>query len=314
MSFSWKKALASTMLASQLFSNPPAVSARPPTVLETRSEVEKQTSVPEHNLSPEMDAADTLEGKIVGKTHSSEPPLPLYLNWNLFYLNPSVLSAPKNSLLSAVNTNELTVSTLGLSLDCVIGSQDFGEGWFGTLPFGIFMDYGSTHLFQSAIEAVGIATHKGITAGYKLKGNMEYFAVGLTFGPSFSYQKGPFSIGLSFDLKSGLTHIPGEIRIDLGLTDKTIRAIALDNGISPDATGKINFTSMGAFAQVLAGPIFSIYDVVCSGGAGLRYDALSVHVREGANHPLLAADLPGNYQAKYNQGSIVFGAKCGYRF
>ena len=209
---------------------------------------------------------------------------------------------------------DLPVSTFGLSVDCFIGSKDFSQGWYGTLPFGIFVDYSSTHLFRSPIDDTGTVKYNGITAGYRIKGDMNYFAIGFTFGPSVLYQKGPFSIGLSIDLKGGLTFIASENQIDIALTDKAIRALVEKEGVEPDAHGSIKIYGFGGFGQILVGPVIGLYDVVCSGGAGLRYDGLNLRVQEYVDNPQLMAQLPGNYKAEYNRASLLFGAKCGYRF
>lgn len=299
MTSSWRRAFSTFALASQLLFGTPEASAKPPI----------SPPVTLQPAAPAEDTSDSLDGKVVDPRD-----FPLYFNWNLFYLSPSALPTPKNSILSLADMEDLAVSTLGLSVDCFIGSKDLSQGWYGTLPFGIFVDYSSTQLFRSSIDDTGAVKYNGITAGYRIKGDMNYFALGLTFGPSVLYQNGPFSIGLSIDIKGGLTFLASENKIDIGLTDKVIRAFAEEQGIEPDAHGSIKIYGFGGFGQVLVGPVIGLYDVVCSGGAGLRYDGLTLRVQERVDNPQLMEQLPGNYKSEYGRASLLFGAKCGYRF
>ena len=123
-----------------------------------------------------------------------------------------------------------------------------------------------------------------------------------------------FSIGLAVDFKSGLTLVNSDLTFDIGLTDQFVRNYVEHQGYSPDAHGSIETRGFGGFGQVLVGPVIGIGDVLCSGGVGLRYDGLSVVVREKIDNPQLMDELQGKYKVEYNQSSLLFGAKCGYLF
>ncbi len=294
MTFSWRKLVSSAALASQLiFSGPQALAKAPP-------------------LSDNIEQQDSpLENKL--KTSHFEISS-LYVDWNLFYINPKLLSPPKNSMLGQIKLDEFAVSTVGVSTDLFTRSTELGKGWHGELPFGLFLDISSSHLFDFFNEEHGLVKYDGVAIGYHTRSEMNYFALGLTFSPSAFYEKGPFSIGLNVDFKGGLTFFNSDIKIDLGLTDVVARAYAQGLGISPDASGSIKIYGLGGFAQVLIGPRISLYDVVCSGGVGLRYDGLTLRVNETIDNKLLAEGLLGSFKTEYNTGSLVFGAKCGYMF
>ncbi len=295
----WRKTLSSfavaSSLASQLILTAPSASAAPP--------LEK--IVKEQNVD---------ELKVNEQEVSEEKPVPIYVNWNLFYLNPAAIPVPKGSILSVMNLDELPVHALGLSADCFTWSKDFGRSWQGTLPFGIFTDLSSTSLLQASLQDKGTIKYKELDTRYKIRGDISYFAIGLTLNPAVFYQSKSFSIGLAIDFKGGLTFLASENQIGFGLTDKTVRGAAESQGVSPDAAGSVKIYGFGGFGQVLIGPIISLEDVVCSGGAGFRYDLLTLRVQEKIDNNSLMKDLPGNYDTKYHQSSLLFGAKCGYRF
>ncbi len=294
MNFSWRKSLSSAALASQLLFNGFEASAKAPPIT---NPVEQQDSRLEQKLN-------TSHFEIS----------PLYVDWNLFYINPKLLSPPKNSMLGQIDLDEFAVSTLGVSVDLMTRSTELGKGWHGDLPFGVFLDVSSSRLFNFFNEEHGAVRYDGVVIGYQTKTDMNYFSLGLSFSPSAFYENGPFSIGLTVDFKCGLTFFNSNTKVDLGLTDAIARAYAEGLGISPDASGSIKIYGFGGFSQVLIGPRISLYGAICSGGAGLRYDGLTLRVNETIDNKLLAEGLLGNFKTEYNNGSLVFGAKCGYNF
>ncbi|MBI4152383.1 hypothetical protein HY495_01620 [Candidatus Woesearchaeota archaeon] len=298
-----KRLLASAALASQLwFGSPSAAAQLPPQPTEISAPF--STNQEKH---PAEDDSD-LEKKI------GETPLPVYFNWSLFYLKPATLPVPRESILSYVDLDELSVSTLGLSLDFLTKSQELSADWTGTLSVGVFLDFSSTRFFGTSISDSGAIRYRNLAAAYKVKGDLNYVAFGLTFGPSVFYRHGLFSIGMSIDFKGGLALVNSDLTFDIGLTDQFVRSYVEYQGYSPDASGSIETRGFGGFGQVLVGPVIGIGDVLCSGGVGLRYDGLSVVVREKIDNPRLMDELLGKYKVEYNQGSILFGAKCGYLF
>ncbi len=299
MTFSWRKLVSSVALASQLLFSSPEASAKDPPL---RAPPTIDKLVQDNSPSRERLKSSYFEVS------------PVYVDWNLFYINPQLLSPPKNSMLGQIDLDEFAVSTLGLSLDLLTHSTELGKGWHGDLPLGVFLDVSSSRLFDFFNKEHGFVIYDGVVIGYQTMTEMSYFALGLNFSPSAFYKNGPFSIGLTVDFKGGLTFFNSNTKIDLGLTDAAARAYALGLGISPDASGSIKIYGFGGFAQVLIGPRISLYDVICSGGAGLRYDGLTLRVNETIDNKLLAEGLLGNFKTEYNTGSIVFGAKCGYHF
>ncbi len=294
MTFSWRKLVSSAALASQLiFTGPQALAKAPP---------------PPDN-SEQRDSP--LESKL--KTSHFEIS-PLSVNWNLFYIDPNLLGTPHNSMLGQISLDEFAVSTLGISVDLFRSSTELGHGWHGDLPVGIFFDFSSSRLFDFIKKDHGSVNYNNVLIGYRTKAEMNYFALGLTFSPSTYYQAGPFSLGLTVDFKGGMTFFTTETKVELGLTDAVARAYAEGMGISPDASGSIKIYGFGGFGQVLVGPRISLYDVVCSGGVGLRYDGLTLRSHETVDNPLLAKGLIGDYKMDYGNVSLVFGAKCGYNF
>ncbi len=295
----WKRFLTSAALAASLQGaiSTPALAEQPPF---SPAETER------------VKTDDPLTEKVEDQKAFFER-IALHFNWNWFSLYPTATSAPERSLLAIIDSEEIPVHTFGLSLDCFVGKTSSYHNWHGALPVGIFFDISSSH-FLGTLEDRGIVSYQGIRAGYRIKSKMDYLAIGFTVSPAVIYQNGPVEIGLGIDLKGGLSSLTSKSTFTVGISDKAIREVIRGLGADPDAEGTLFVRGVGGFLQALAGPVVNVSGVVCSGGAGIRYDWLTLHAREEIDNPSLRKEMVGQYTATYGEPALVVGARCGYRF
>lgn len=297
----WKRALSTGAVIGSLLGPAPSVKADTPhSSLESKIE----------EVSPENTRVETFY--LDSDQEKSEPGI--YFQWNYFTLKPLLLTPPKNSILSLVDSEDIDVSSLGVSLDFFVKRQDFTAPWQGQLSLGLFFDFSSTRMYHNTLVNKGVVYYEGIRAGYDLKGEMTYFDFGLLLQPSLMYSVGPLKVGLSFELKAGTAFISNENKIDISLKDEAIIDFVKGLGLRPDSHGSVQVYGGGGFAQMLLGPAVEWKGITCFAGIGIRYDYLELSILEKIDNPEIQKIHKGNYNDEYSSLTLTYGAKCGYRF